>query len=222
DEDFDESYDNLLSLAAGIGEVRPRGTPANIVESLQSAIYKDMANTESDTRCPICLDDYGEMDPVLKLNQCPHWMHKECLQQWLQNASTCPVCRNNVIPPRTRGSPGPSSVASRAAVMATHMRRLRAAETAFEQQYIGASSARPPTSGTAGSFNHPSTISRAGPSGQTSSSGPPRERNNQGPGPTSGSTNGNGNNNTNPPGPPSSSGAGANGGFYRDFFLSFD
>ncbi|KAF8184833.1 hypothetical protein BJ912DRAFT_852939, partial [Pholiota molesta] len=100
DEDFDDSYENLLSLSMQIGDVKPRATPSEVLEKMEKAIYKDWATDGSDTRCPICLDDYAPTDPVQKLSNCSHWLHRECLTQWLQSATTCPVCRESVnIPP---------------------------------------------------------------------------------------------------------------------------
>ncbi|KAH9067872.1 hypothetical protein EDB87DRAFT_1552708, partial [Lactarius vividus] len=96
DEDFDASYESLLSLAATIGEVRPRHTPDHVIELLPTAMFKEWRSAESDQRCPICLDDYQEDDPVMKLSDCSHWLHKNCLQQWLRGATTCPVCRQRV------------------------------------------------------------------------------------------------------------------------------
>ncbi|KAL0959357.1 hypothetical protein HGRIS_014612 [Hohenbuehelia grisea] len=98
DEDFDESYEGLMRLAATIGEARPRRTPDNVLAELPTGLYKDWANEDSDPRCPICLDDYKPSDLLMKLPVCKHWLHKPCLQQWLSNASTCPVCRQNVHP----------------------------------------------------------------------------------------------------------------------------
>ncbi|KIK63978.1 hypothetical protein GYMLUDRAFT_221162 [Collybiopsis luxurians FD-317 M1] len=96
DEDFDQSYEGLVSLAATLGEVKPRSTPDHVVAGLKTGFYKDWATESSDKRCPICLDDYKALDPVLKLNDCSHWLHKSCLEQWLKGANTCPVCRNPV------------------------------------------------------------------------------------------------------------------------------
>ncbi|KAI0056350.1 hypothetical protein BV25DRAFT_1785487, partial [Artomyces pyxidatus] len=80
DEDFDTSYEGLLSLAATLGDVRPRHTPEHVIASLTAGVYKDWATADSDQRCPICLDDYKEVDPVLKLTDCSHWLHKACLE----------------------------------------------------------------------------------------------------------------------------------------------
>ncbi|KAJ7044544.1 hypothetical protein C8F04DRAFT_590129 [Mycena alexandri] len=96
DEDFDGSYENLLTLGGLIGDAKPKATPEHVLAGLESASYKDWATAESDPRCPICLDDYQPSDPVMKLGDCRHWLHKECLEQWLKGASTCPVCRKDV------------------------------------------------------------------------------------------------------------------------------
>ncbi|KAL6303717.1 hypothetical protein BKA93DRAFT_734388, partial [Sparassis latifolia] len=87
DDELDASYEGLLSLAEFLGEAKPRGTPADVVASLPSGVYRDWAspgNTEE--RCPICLDDYQPTDPVLKLSACSHWFHKGCIEvccKWL-------------------------------------------------------------------------------------------------------------------------------------------
>jgi len=69
------------------------------------------------------------MDDVLKLNNCPHWLHKPCLevrfsplfllhhvkvffQSWLSTANTCPVCRNMLKGNEPTPIPGPSSLSS--------------------------------------------------------------------------------------------------------------
>ena len=57
DEDFDDSYEGLLSLSATLGDAKPKSTPASILSDLETAQYKDWATPESDQRCPICLDD---------------------------------------------------------------------------------------------------------------------------------------------------------------------
>lgn len=46
-----------------------------------------------DDTCSICLDNYrsGELTRVLPM--CKHAFHKECIDIWLQDRKTCPVCR---------------------------------------------------------------------------------------------------------------------------------
>lgn len=57
DEDFDDSFENLINLTATMGEVKPKNTPAHVIEGLPSGLYKDWASPGCDQRCPICLDD---------------------------------------------------------------------------------------------------------------------------------------------------------------------
>ncbi|KAF8920602.1 hypothetical protein CPB85DRAFT_1272039 [Mucidula mucida] len=83
-------------LGSMLGEAVPKATPSDVISGLKTGLYKDWQTTDGDKRCPICLDDYAPTDTVTKLNDCPHWLHKECLEQWLKSASTCPVCRKAV------------------------------------------------------------------------------------------------------------------------------
>ncbi|TFK50539.1 hypothetical protein OE88DRAFT_1631483, partial [Heliocybe sulcata] len=106
DQDFDSSYETLLALASSVGDALPRSTPEHVIASMPTGFYKDWADAESETRCPICLDDYKSLDPVLKMHDCRHWLHKECLETWLRSATTCPVCRQRVRPQRDR-APSP-------------------------------------------------------------------------------------------------------------------
>ena len=57
DEDFDTSYESLLSLAATLGEVKPRSVPEKVLKALPTAQYRDWMSVDSDERCSICLDD---------------------------------------------------------------------------------------------------------------------------------------------------------------------
>ena len=101
DEDFDTSYESLLSLAATLGEVKPRSVPEKVLKALPTAQYRDWMSVDSDERCSICLDDvrvsegsewvgtlivlflFGQYmlnDPVMKLPDCTHWLHRDCLK----------------------------------------------------------------------------------------------------------------------------------------------
>ncbi|KAM5543807.1 hypothetical protein V8D89_002424 [Ganoderma adspersum] len=100
DEDLDTSYEGLLSLSTLLGDVKPRGTPGDIVSSLPRGTYGEWARPgHTEERCPICLDDYDAKDACLRIPTCSHWFHEGCLQQWLKGARTCPVCRGRVSKP---------------------------------------------------------------------------------------------------------------------------
>jgi hypothetical protein len=40
-----------------IGDVKPKSTPADILEKLEKGVFKDWKSKDGDKRCPICLDD---------------------------------------------------------------------------------------------------------------------------------------------------------------------
>ncbi|TBU53011.1 hypothetical protein BD310DRAFT_183164 [Dichomitus squalens] len=113
DEDMDMSYEGLLSLSTILGDVKPRGTPADIISSLPKGTYGDWVRPGvTEERCPICLDDYDAKDACLRVPACSHWFHEGCLQQWLKTARTCPVCRGRVTKPRSGENSAPAAGAS--------------------------------------------------------------------------------------------------------------
>lgn len=53
-------------------------------------------------RCTICLSDYHEEDTLRVLPVCGHSFHAMCIDIWLQQHSTCPVCRISLRQPSER------------------------------------------------------------------------------------------------------------------------
>ncbi|KAI0780368.1 hypothetical protein BD413DRAFT_607684 [Trametes elegans] len=109
DEDFDVSYEGLISLSTVLGDAKPRGTPGDVLASLPRARYSEWADPgATDDMCPICLDNYQPADDCLRIPHCSHWFHEGCIQQWLKTARTCPVCRGRVVrPPSANEAPAP-------------------------------------------------------------------------------------------------------------------
>ena len=92
------SYEGLLSLSTLLGDVKPRGTPADIISSLPKGTYGEWVRPgETEERCPICLDDvryrfvslsvtqliqlhqYTAADACMRIPGCSHWFHDGCL-----------------------------------------------------------------------------------------------------------------------------------------------
>jgi len=48
------------------------------------------------SECTICLLDYNE--ETKKITECSHTFHTECLDRWLQNNTSCPLCRTELKP----------------------------------------------------------------------------------------------------------------------------
>lgn len=55
-----------------------------------SYTYIDDDQIDSELRCPICNDPFRS--PVNCI-QCGHTFCEECIQQWYQQQTSCPVCR---------------------------------------------------------------------------------------------------------------------------------
>jgi len=48
-------------------------------------------------KCSICLEESSKEKEEYKLS-CNHIYHKACIQEWLSNHTTCPLCRAHVDP----------------------------------------------------------------------------------------------------------------------------
>ncbi|WCJ26516.1 RING/U-box superfamily protein [Euphorbia peplus] len=51
----------------------------------------------NDTTCPICLCEYQPKETLRTILDCNHYFHVECIDEWLQKNSACPLCRNSPI-----------------------------------------------------------------------------------------------------------------------------
>lgn len=70
--------------------------------------FEPLSNDQlMDLTCPICYDDMNENDEKQATKMpCGHIFGKNCLQKWLENHCTCPLCRKEV-PHETVGSAHP-------------------------------------------------------------------------------------------------------------------
>ena len=55
--------------------------------------YKHVViTTKEQSACPICLEKMEKETKNIML-QCGHTYHKPCIEQWMKQKQTCPVCR---------------------------------------------------------------------------------------------------------------------------------
>ncbi|KAJ7550187.1 hypothetical protein O6H91_07G087400 [Diphasiastrum complanatum] len=67
-------------------------------DSLPVTIYDDkFAATNEDCQCPVCLNDFEPNDKLRVLPVCSHCFHLDCIDEWIINNSTCPVCRSTLV-----------------------------------------------------------------------------------------------------------------------------
>ena len=65
----------------------------NIILKIIHHLKFEMNETEEydDKTCPICLSYINSIDNIT--TKCNHSFHCHCINDWLQNNQTCPVCR---------------------------------------------------------------------------------------------------------------------------------
>lgn len=64
--------------------------------------YNQLKYTENSKKikndvCPVCLEDFQRAEE-LAVCPCLHGFHMKCLQQWLNQHNTCPMCKKCVTP----------------------------------------------------------------------------------------------------------------------------
>jgi hypothetical protein len=47
--------------------------------------------------CPVCLEAFGDDDGVKVVPACGHVFHAPCIDRWLDERNSCPVCRCAVV-----------------------------------------------------------------------------------------------------------------------------
>ncbi|KAK9061331.1 hypothetical protein SSX86_018511 [Deinandra increscens subsp. villosa] len=83
------SRSDLNSLERGI-----RGAEPYLVASFPTKKYSDPFFSQAkDSQCIVCLSEYHADDTLRILPSCEHFFHSTCIDIWLQQHYTCPVCR---------------------------------------------------------------------------------------------------------------------------------
>ncbi|KAI3444418.1 hypothetical protein Pfo_001083 [Paulownia fortunei] len=52
---------------------------------------------EQGTSCTICLEEYSPQDTIRCIILCQHYFHANCIDQWFEKNSSCPVCRTSIF-----------------------------------------------------------------------------------------------------------------------------
>ena len=90
-------FGTLMGLLGGFPGAQERGLDKEALEGLPLVKYDNemFKNVEEESKsCPICLEHFEDGNEVRFL-WCIHRFHKNCVDQWLEKHTTCPICKKD-------------------------------------------------------------------------------------------------------------------------------
>ncbi|KAJ3587464.1 hypothetical protein NHX12_011061 [Muraenolepis orangiensis] len=81
-------------------EDQPQGLTKEQIDNLS---MRNFGESDALKTCSVCITEYAEGNKLRKL-PCSHEYHVHCIDRWLSENSTCPICRRAVLVSATRES----------------------------------------------------------------------------------------------------------------------
>nr|XP_043616913.1 E3 ubiquitin-protein ligase ATL6-like [Erigeron canadensis] len=78
-----------------------RGLSSEVLETFPTFAYsavKGLKIGKGALECAVCLNEFDDEETIRLIPKCDHVFHAECIDAWLENHVTCPVCRSNLVP----------------------------------------------------------------------------------------------------------------------------
>ncbi|MBA0693813.1 hypothetical protein Goari_004160 [Gossypium aridum] len=75
---------------------RSSGIDKKVVESLPFFKFSSLKGSKQGLECAVCLSKFEDIEILRLLPQCKHGFHIDCIDQWLERHSSCPLCRQKV------------------------------------------------------------------------------------------------------------------------------
>lgn len=91
-------YENLINLADRLGDVKPQGLKKSQIDKLHSYVWKNETTPplkQNIVQCVVCICDLEE-DELIRVLPCKHEFHAGCVDKWLKDNRTCPICRHEI------------------------------------------------------------------------------------------------------------------------------
>ncbi|KAF5823915.1 putative transcription factor C2H2 family [Helianthus annuus] len=87
--------DFTLQVPQVIPRARSRisGIDKKAIESLPFFRFSSLKGLKEGLECVVCLSKFEDSELLRMLPKCRHAFHMNCIDQWLESHSTCPLCR---------------------------------------------------------------------------------------------------------------------------------
>ncbi|KAJ3692795.1 hypothetical protein LUZ60_011890 [Juncus effusus] len=72
------------------------GVDKSIIKSLPFFHFSALRGSRAGLECAVCLSPYIDTELLRLLPTCKHAFHLSCVDQWLEQNSSCPLCRTEV------------------------------------------------------------------------------------------------------------------------------
>lgn len=74
------------------------GIDKDAIESLPFFRFSSLKGSKEGLECSVCLSKFEDVEILRLLPKCKHAFHISCIDHWLENHSSCPLCRHRIDP----------------------------------------------------------------------------------------------------------------------------
>ncbi|XP_061350700.1 E3 ubiquitin-protein ligase ATL42-like [Gastrolobium bilobum] len=74
------------------------GLDKQVIETLPFFKFSSLKGSKHGLECIVCLSQFEDTETLRLLPKCKHAFHMNCIDKWLENHSSCPLCRNSIDP----------------------------------------------------------------------------------------------------------------------------
>ncbi|KAF5742989.1 hypothetical protein HS088_TW09G01051 [Tripterygium wilfordii] len=72
------------------------GIDKTVIESLPFFRFSSLKGSKQGLECAVCLSKFEDIEILRLIPKCKHAFHINCVDQWLEKHSSCPLCRHKV------------------------------------------------------------------------------------------------------------------------------
>ncbi|KAK0572598.1 hypothetical protein LWI29_033972 [Acer saccharum] len=88
--------DNQQNPAFIRSSSRFSGIDKTVIESLPFFRFSSLRGSKQGLECAVCLSKFEDIEILRLLPKCRHAFHINCIDQWLEKHSSCPLCRHKL------------------------------------------------------------------------------------------------------------------------------